>query len=51
MDEAEYGPDFHPLASLIIELDLKPVIICETPNLDIDAQKMRDIYKRTKHES
>lgn len=48
MDEAEYGPDFHPLASLIVELDLKPVIICETPYLDVDAQKMRDILKELK---
>jgi len=46
MDEVEYGPDFYLLASLIVELGLKPVIICETPNLDIDAQKMRDIFKR-----
>lgn len=48
MDEIEYGPDFKILASLIIELDLKPVMICESPYLDIDAQKMRDILKRLK---
>jgi deoxyribonuclease-4 len=46
LDEAEYGPDFHLLASLIKELDLKPVMICESPILDVDAQKMRDILKR-----
>jgi len=45
MDEVEYGPDFRPLASLIVELGLKPVMICETPNLDVDAQKMRDILR------
>lgn len=48
MDEVEYGPDFYPLASLITELDLKPVMICESPNLDIDARKMRDILKELK---
>ncbi len=45
MDEAEYGPDFNMLASLIAELDLKPVMICESPNLDVDAKKMRDILR------
>ncbi|MGQ9461061.1 MAG: TIM barrel protein [Candidatus Bathyarchaeaceae archaeon] len=43
MNEVEYGPPFEPLATLIAELDLKPVIISESPILDIDAQKMRDI--------
>jgi len=43
MDEKEYGPDFRFLASLVAELDLKPVIISESPILDIDAKKMRDI--------
>jgi len=43
MDEAGYGPLFEPLATLIAELDLKPVIISESPILDVDAQKMRDI--------
>ncbi len=48
MDEVEYGPDFYLLALLITELDLKPVMICESPNLDVDAQKMRDILERLK---
>ena len=43
MDEVEYGPRFETLATLIAELDLKPVIISESPILDVDAQKMRDI--------
>ncbi len=46
MDEVEYGPDFQPLASLIAELGLRPVVISESPILDIDAQKMRDIVLR-----
>lgn len=43
MDEVEYGPSFEALASLIAELGLTPVIISESPVLDVDAQKMRDI--------
>jgi deoxyribonuclease-4 len=43
LDRPEYGPDFKFLAKLIAERDLKPVIACETPNLDIDAQKLRDM--------
>jgi hypothetical protein len=39
----EYGPDFKFLARLIAERDLKPVIACETPNLDVDAVKLRDM--------
>jgi len=41
LDMAEYGPDFKFLARLVAERGLKPVIACETPNLDIDAQKLR----------
>lgn len=48
MDEVEYGPDFHLLASLITQLNLKPVMICESPNLDIDALKMRNIFEESK---
>ncbi len=43
MDEVEYGPDFKCLASLIAELGLRPVVISESPLLDIDSLKMRDI--------
>jgi len=43
LDRTEYGPDFTFLARLIAERDLKPVVACETPNLDVDAQKLRDM--------
>lgn len=43
MDETDYGPDFRPLAKLIAELDLKPIIISESPILDVDSIKMRKI--------
>ncbi|MEM3442523.1 MAG: TIM barrel protein [Candidatus Bathyarchaeia archaeon] len=46
MDEAAYGPDFTLLAKVLAEYKLNPVIISESPILDVDAIKMRDILKR-----
>jgi deoxyribonuclease-4 len=46
MDEADYGPDFAMLAKVIAEFKLKPVIISESPIIDIDAMKMRDILQK-----
>ena len=46
MDEKAYGPDFTMLAKVIAEFKLKPVIISESPILDVDAIKMRDILKK-----
>ena len=43
LDETDYGPDFRPLAQLIAENDLKPVIISESPILDVDSIKMRNM--------
>jgi len=43
LDRTEYGPDFKFLATLVAERDLKPVVACETPNLDVDAVKLRDM--------
>ncbi len=45
LDEAKYGPDFQLLAEVIAEYDLRPVMICETPILDVDAMKMRDTLR------
>jgi len=50
MKEIEYGPPFEPLASLIAELGLTPVIISESPFLDLDSQKMRDIVLKKMEE-
>jgi deoxyribonuclease-4 len=47
LDEARYGPDFEMLAEVIAEFKMHPVMICETPLLDVDAMKMRDIYRKT----
>ncbi|MDH7477536.1 MAG: TIM barrel protein [Candidatus Bathyarchaeota archaeon] len=46
MDETGYGPEFEMLAKVIVEYKLKPVIISESPVLDLDAIKMRDILKK-----
>jgi deoxyribonuclease-4 len=46
MDEADYGPDFTMLAKVIAEYKLNPVIISESPILDLDAVKMRDILQK-----
>lgn len=46
LDEAGYGPNFESLAKVIVEFGLRPVLICESPLLDIDAVTMRDIFRR-----
>ena len=46
LDEARYGPEFEMLAEVIAEFDMRPVMICETPLLDVDAVKMRDILRK-----
>jgi deoxyribonuclease-4 len=46
LDEAGYGPEFEMLAKVIADFKLNPVIISESPVLDIDAIKMRDILKK-----
>jgi deoxyribonuclease-4 len=50
LDEARYGPDFKLLAEIINEFKLRPVIICETPILDIDAVKMRETLRQVMRE-
>jgi deoxyribonuclease-4 len=46
LDEKRYGPDFRMFAKLIAEYNLRPVIISESPILDLDAIKMRDIVRK-----
>ncbi|MBS7635852.1 TIM barrel protein [Candidatus Bathyarchaeota archaeon] len=46
MDKAGYGPDFEMLAKVIADFRLNPVIISESPVLDVDAVKMRDILRK-----
>lgn len=51
LDEPRYGPDFRLLAEVITEFDLKPTIISESPILDVDAIKMRDILREEQGKS
>ena len=44
LDEAAYGPNFAMLAEVLLEFDMHPTIICESPLLDVDARKMKEIY-------
>ena len=46
LQEKTYGPNFTHLAKIIAEQNLKPVIISESPLLDIDAIQMRNILKQ-----
>ena len=45
MSEEGYGPDFRPFAELIAEMDLKPVIISESPVLDKDSILMKKVVE------
>lgn len=45
LDAAEYGPEFEKLAEVIVELGMRPTIICETPILDVDARKMQETLR------
>jgi len=45
LDDARYGPDFEMLAEVIAEFKMHSIMICETPLLDVDAVKMRDIIR------
>ncbi len=46
LEAPRYGPDFELLAEVITEFNMRPVIICETPLLDVDAMRMRDTYMK-----
>jgi deoxyribonuclease-4 len=45
LEERRYGPEFETLARVISEFRLRPVIISESPLLDVDAIKMRNILQ------
>jgi deoxyribonuclease-4 len=51
LDEEKFGPNFDCLAKVVSDFKLRPVIICETPLLDVDAMKMRDTYLKTARNS
>lgn len=44
-EDTEYGPEFSPLAELIVERELTPTFICESSGTQTeDAAEMRKIY-------
>jgi deoxyribonuclease IV len=45
LEEKRYGPDFRWLAEVIVDFNLHPTIICESPILDIDARRMQATLK------
>ena len=50
LEEPRYGPDFRLLAKVIVEFDMKPTIISESPILDLDAIKMRDMLREEQNQ-
>jgi deoxyribonuclease-4 len=51
LDERRYGPDFSMLARVIVEFDLRPIIISESPILDIDALRMKEMLREERIEA
>ena len=51
LEEPRYGPDFRLLAKVIVEFDMKPTIISESPILDLDAIRMRDMLREEQDKS
>ena len=45
LDEERYGPDFRMLAEVIADFQMHPTMICESPILDIDARKMKEMLQ------
>jgi deoxyribonuclease IV len=45
LDETKYGPDFRMLAEVIVDFRLHPIMICESPILDVDARRMQATYR------
>jgi deoxyribonuclease-4 len=45
LDDKYYGPEFGILARVVVDLGLRPVIICESPLIDVDAIKMRNVLR------
>ena len=45
LEEPRYGPDFRMLARVIVEFNMSPIVISESPMQDADAIRMRDTLK------
>ncbi|MDR1992328.1 MAG: TIM barrel protein [Nitrososphaerota archaeon] len=46
LDDQRFGPDFCLLAEVILDFGMHPTVICETPILDVDARKMKEILQQ-----
>jgi len=46
LDEMRYGPDFRMLAEVIVDFQMHPTMICESPILDVDARKMKETLRQ-----
>jgi deoxyribonuclease-4 len=46
LDEEQFGPDFGMLSEVILDFGMHPTFICETPILDVDARKMKEILQQ-----
>jgi len=45
LDDVQYGPEFHPLAQLMHERAMEPIVICESrERMAEDAMKLQEIY-------
>jgi len=50
LKDTQYGPEFEPLAEVLISLDLKPIIICESRGtMAEDALQLKGIVDEKKH--
>ena len=50
--DTEFGPDFEPLANVLVEKDLTPVIICESKGtMAEDAMIFSEIYDHVKNKN
>lgn len=50
-EDREFGPNFEPLAELLVKRNCEPTIICESAGTQAeDAMKMKVMYERAKEE-
>jgi len=50
LKDIQYGPEFLPLAEILIEKDLKPIIICESRGTMVeDALELKRIYESLRY--
>lgn len=50
LEDTQYGPDFEPLAEVLIKRKIEPVIICESRDrMAEDAVILKEIYEKVKN--